>query len=221
LAAASSTTLNFVALRAAIRSLQFASLKFDAEKFAAERVLDRQLRKWRKHHKRPHERKDGCLKRFIHRLERLFTRESHDVPAVVPMLANDRNCGSDHDVNVEDGIWPHLPLPKHPHWPPRKPPHLPPKFVKAIKAVRKINQKLASFERGFIHEDGIKDREWYRLSINVNRRKCLTQIDSGYGATTLPALTEAITIEKDVTLAKYEIVRLTEAVEKMTDALRA
>jgi N-acetylated-alpha-linked acidic dipeptidase len=45
--------------------------------------------------------------------------------------------------------------------------------------------------------------------------------DSGYGATTLPALTEAITIEKNVTLAKYEIVRLTEVVEKMTDALRA
>jgi N-acetylated-alpha-linked acidic dipeptidase len=44
---------------------------------------------------------------------------------------------------------------------------------------------------------------------------------SGYGATTLPALTEAITIEKNVTLGQYEIVRLTEAIEKMAAALRA
>jgi len=44
---------------------------------------------------------------------------------------------------------------------------------------------------------------------------------SGYGATTLPALTEAITIENNVTLANYEIVRLTEAVEKMAVALGA
>src|SRR5579863_5983718 len=91
LAAVSSTTLNFVPLRAAIRSLQFASLKFDAEKFAAERVLDRQLRKWRKHHRRQNKRKYGCLKRFIHRLESLFTWESYDVPVSVPTLANNGN----------------------------------------------------------------------------------------------------------------------------------
>ena len=36
------------------------------------------------------------------------------------------------------------------------------KFKKAAKRVRAVNQKLKAFERGFIHEDGIKDREWYR-----------------------------------------------------------
>ena len=36
------------------------------------------------------------------------------------------------------------------------------KFIKAAKRVQKTNKKLVAFERGFIHEDGIKDREWYR-----------------------------------------------------------
>ena len=36
------------------------------------------------------------------------------------------------------------------------------KFRKAAERVRAVNQKLKAFERGFIHEEGIKDREWYR-----------------------------------------------------------
>lgn len=36
------------------------------------------------------------------------------------------------------------------------------KFLRAAERVRKVNKKLAGFERGFIHPDGIKDREWYR-----------------------------------------------------------
>ena len=44
---------------------------------------------------------------------------------------------------------------------------------------------------------------------------------TGYGATTFPGLTEAITIEKNITLATSEAARLTEAVEKITAALRA
>jgi N-acetylated-alpha-linked acidic dipeptidase len=44
---------------------------------------------------------------------------------------------------------------------------------------------------------------------------------TGYGATTLPGLTEAITIEKNVTLANNEAARLTETLENITAALRA
>jgi N-acetylated-alpha-linked acidic dipeptidase len=33
---------------------------------------------------------------------------------------------------------------------------------KAVKRVRKVNQKLVAFERGFISKEGIKDREWYK-----------------------------------------------------------
>jgi hypothetical protein len=54
----------------------------------------------------------------------------------------------------------------HPH-PPHYPPHFPHKFpihkfIKAAKRVAKANKKLIDFERGFISEGGIKDREWYK-----------------------------------------------------------
>ncbi|KAI0276320.1 Zn-dependent exopeptidase [Russula aff. rugulosa BPL654] len=221
LAAASSANVNFAPLRAAIRSLQFASLKLDTEKHAAERVLRNHLRKWRKH-QRKHKRKDGFLKRLIRRLKYLFTEESNDVAESAPQFADgkhqlglggmpDFGLGNDHEVDIVARNWPRFPLPrkpKHPHCPP-------PKLIKALKVVRKINQKLVSFERGFIHEDGIKDREWYR-HLGVAPGKWL-----GYGATTLPALTEAITIENNVTLANYEVMRLTERVDTIAAALRA
>jgi N-acetylated-alpha-linked acidic dipeptidase len=35
-------------------------------------------------------------------------------------------------------------------------------FIKAAKRVQASNAKLISFEKGFLHKDGIKDREWYR-----------------------------------------------------------
>ena len=151
LAAASSATVNFAPLRAAIRTLQFASFNLDAEKFAAERVLRGQLRKLRKH-QRKHKGKDGCQKRFLRRLKGFFTEESNDVTACTLKF------GNDHEIDVENRSWPRFPLPRRP----KQPHRLPPKFIKALDAVLKINQKLASFERGFIHEDGIKDREWYR-----------------------------------------------------------
>lgn len=36
------------------------------------------------------------------------------------------------------------------------------KFIRAVERVRAVNQKLVAYERGFISEDGIKDREWYK-----------------------------------------------------------
>ena len=81
------------------------------------------------------------------------------------------------------------------------------------------NKKLVGFERGFISEEGIKEREWYR-HLGVAPGKWLGQFFSpiyieaglelmrlyliGYGATTFPALTESLTIEKNVTLAQEE-----------------
>lgn len=45
-------------------------------------------------------------------------------------------------------------------------PHLPRfpirRFIKAAKRVSRANKKLIAFERGFISETGLKDREWYR-----------------------------------------------------------
>ncbi|KAF9534773.1 hypothetical protein CPB83DRAFT_842921 [Crepidotus variabilis] len=81
-------------------------------------------------------------------------------------------------------------------------PHPIRRFIRAAKRVGAANKKLVAFERGFIHEDGIKDREWYR-HLGVAPGKWL-----GYGATTLPALTESITIEKNLTLVRHEAGRL-------------
>lgn len=36
------------------------------------------------------------------------------------------------------------------------------KLIKAAKRVSRANKKLKAFERGFISEGGIKDREWYK-----------------------------------------------------------
>ncbi|GJE84372.1 Zn-dependent exopeptidase [Phanerochaete sordida] len=83
------------------------------------------------------------------------------------------------------------------------------KLKKAVKRVQKANAKLVAFERGFISKEGIKDREWYK-HLGVAPGKWL-----GYGATTLPALTESFTIEHNATLAKYEIKRLRKLVDKL------
>ncbi|KAJ3980415.1 transferrin receptor-like protein [Lentinula detonsa] len=94
-------------------------------------------------------------------------------------------------------------------------PHFPmPKILKAIKRVRAVNQKLIAFERGFISEDGLPSREWYK-HLGVAPGRWL-----GYGATTLPALTESITLDKNSTLAKYEAERLRSLVDKLVETIR-
>jgi len=86
------------------------------------------------------------------------------------------------------------------------------KVIKAVRAVRGVNAKLARFETGFIHEAGIKDREWYR-HLGVSPGKWL-----GYGATTFPALTEALE-EKNLTLATVEAGRLAKLVDDLAKFL--
>jgi N-acetylated-alpha-linked acidic dipeptidase len=110
--------------------------------------------------------------------------------------------------------------------------HLPPKFVKAIKDVQRVNKKLSSFERGFISEEGIKGREWYKhlgvapgkwlgLSFRIfsSTIRALMLISVGYGATTLPGMTEALQLDKNVTLAEYESERLTDLINKLSHSL--
>ncbi|KAG6869264.1 hypothetical protein C0993_000017 [Termitomyces sp. T159_Od127] len=96
------------------------------------------------------------------------------------------------------------------------PSRLPKKFKKLIKAAKrivKVNKKIIAFERGFISEGGIKDREWYK-NLGVAPGKWL-----GYGATTFPALTEALAIDRNVTLAAYEAERLSVLLEKLADTI--
>ncbi|KAF5360315.1 hypothetical protein D9758_009125 [Tetrapyrgos nigripes] len=88
------------------------------------------------------------------------------------------------------------------------------KLRKAIQRVRNVNKKLIAFERGFISTNGIPAREWYK-HLGVAPGKWL-----GYGATTLPALTESITIEKNSTLAEYEVYRLKGLVDGIVENIR-
>ncbi|KAK0468417.1 Zn-dependent exopeptidase [Desarmillaria tabescens] len=92
---------------------------------------------------------------------------------------------------------------------PKVPPIL--EFLKAQRRVIKANKKLISFERGFISEDGIKGREWFK-HLGVAPGRYL-----GYGATTLPALTEALSLEKNVTLAQEETYRLVSLLDTLAD----
>jgi len=92
---------------------------------------------------------------------------------------------------------------------------VPRKFLRAAKHVQQVNGKLSAFEYGFISREGIKDREWYK-HLGTAPGKNL-----GYGATTLPALTEAITLDKNATLAKLEISRLEHLLANMAERLFA
>ncbi|KAG7447447.1 Zn-dependent exopeptidase [Guyanagaster necrorhizus] len=92
-------------------------------------------------------------------------------------------------------------------------PKIPPiiEFLKAQRRISKANKKLISFERGFISEGGIKGREWFK-HLGVAPGRYL-----GYGATTLPALTEALSLDKNVTLAQEETYRLASLLDKLAD----
>ncbi|KAG8716114.1 hypothetical protein FRC11_009163 [Ceratobasidium sp. 423] len=87
------------------------------------------------------------------------------------------------------------------------------RLIRAVREVQAVNKKLSSFEQGFLSNEGIKDREWYR-HLGVAPGKWL-----GYGATTFPALTEAITLDKNATLATYEAERLARLLEKLAKNL--
>ncbi|GMK59448.1 hypothetical protein CspeluHIS016_0800540 [Cutaneotrichosporon spelunceum] len=80
---------------------------------------------------------------------------------------------------------------------------------KILAAIRRVNRKLRDFEKGFLAPEGIRGREWYRHK-GTAPGKWL-----GYGATTFPALTEAITIEKDLERAREEAAALTALISAM------
>ncbi|KAH9833740.1 Zn-dependent exopeptidase, partial [Rhodofomes roseus] len=87
------------------------------------------------------------------------------------------------------------------------------RFVRAAKRVQDGNAKLRLFEQGFISEEGIAEREWYRHLV-VAPGKFL-----GYGATTLPAVTEALTIEKNSTLAEIEARRVSDLLDSLSQTI--
>ncbi|GAA5884155.1 hypothetical protein JCM6882_002158 [Rhodosporidiobolus microsporus] len=87
--------------------------------------------------------------------------------------------------------------------------------LKLVKELREVNEKLRRFEGGFLGDGkGLKGREWYR-HLGVAPGRYL-----GYGATTLPGLAEALTLDHDVEQAKEEVVRLERAFEGILEGLK-
>ncbi|GEM11297.1 glutamate carboxypeptidase II [Rhodotorula toruloides] len=85
---------------------------------------------------------------------------------------------------------------------------------RAIGKLRAVNKAIKAFEMGFLGDEmGLKGREWYRhLGVAPGRL-------AGYGATTLPGLAEALTLDQDVHQAKVEIKRLEKAFHKILRSL--
>ncbi|GAA5997527.1 M28 family metallopeptidase [Rhodotorula paludigena] len=75
-----------------------------------------------------------------------------------------------------------------------------------VRRLRSVNRALRRFEGGFLgDEQGLQGREWYRhLGVAPGRW-------FGYGATTLPGLSEALALDRDVEQAKVEVKRLEKA----------
>ncbi|CAE6538397.1 unnamed protein product [Rhizoctonia solani] len=86
-------------------------------------------------------------------------------------------------------------------------------LAELIVDVREINKKLSNFERGFISEAGLPGREWYRHLIVAPGKW------TGYGATTFPSLTEAISEDRDPVRAAQQIERLTQLLHALADNL--
>ncbi|KAF9238740.1 Zn-dependent exopeptidase, partial [Melanogaster broomeanus] len=162
-------------LRKAISELQHASLKLDVEKFKAEKAFLKALHKITRRR---------VVRGIVHRVKDWIKRHmgtdssasepnGADMQAALNMLRDIvpvEACKSYKKSAICD-------------------------LTRAASRVKMVNQKLAQFERGFISEEGVKDREWYR-HLGVAPGKYL-----GYGATTLPALTEAVLYEEDPKLA--------------------
>ncbi|KAG2069015.1 Zn-dependent exopeptidase [Suillus decipiens] len=177
-------------LRTAIANLQDASFKLDEEKTAAEKAFHEALKKVGRIHKPRIVRR---IVRWIKEHLGIGAQEVQDMKfdALKWMSSVTESGFSETDICKSRGKGPLC------------------DFIRVAKRVRAVNQKLVAFERGFLSEDGIKDREWYRhMAVAPGKH-------TGYAPTTLPGLTEAIVYEEDQELAEYEADRLTALIEEL------
>lgn len=78
--------------------------------------------------------------------------------------------------------------------------------------IRVLNKQLQTFEQGFISKQGLKGREWYKHLGTAPGRWL------GYGATTLPGVTEAITLDNGQGV-ESEAKRLAQHIEALAQHL--
>ncbi|KAF7289488.1 Zn-dependent exopeptidase [Mycena chlorophos] len=193
------------ALRQAIATLTAVSIELDAEKEAAEKdflKLLNQLPEFPRTFRRQHS--ASFKRRFIRFVKRVLGVAPHSWRRAglhVPD-AWEEYLDAQFFTGAKEG--PRLP---------RVPPLF--KFIKAARRVTKANKKLEAFERGFIDQDGIQGREWYKNKIVAPGRW------KGYGATTMPGLNEALALDGDVAAASLEAVQLLLLIEQLTADLSA
>lgn len=151
-------TVDFAPLRSTIHELQLASIELDKAKVKAEARLDHLVRRW---HRRVARKQ--WLKKVWRKIKRIFKGDRDDDSSEdegKELLAG-RSCAKDMHAGgamLKDNTYMHM-------WGPGR------KFAKAAREVQKINHKLASFERGFIVEDGLVSREWYKVRLVASFHK--------------------------------------------------
>jgi N-acetylated-alpha-linked acidic dipeptidase len=219
------TNVEFSSLRASIKNLQEISLKLDQEKFDAEKdfkkLLERLPFPGRRHHGRCRKR-SGVLRQVADWIKGVF--------GVSPPTESELQLLSLRTADSLEEYFSYVStigdddLETHTNWP-----FLNHRLIKAAKRVSRANKKLIIFERGFISEEGIKEREWYKhlgvapgkwLGKRIYRLRNYEFTNNhsiGYGATTFPALTETITLEKNVTLIYHEAKRLQTLLDKLAN----
>ncbi|KAE8537903.1 hypothetical protein D1P53_005964 [Cryptococcus gattii VGV] len=156
----------------------------------------------------------------LKKLHKLMRKLEHGKGGIVKTML--RGCGwriggKEVEYNLQtweegpkEGIFP-FPHPKLPF--PFPTPRKYREINNILKEIRIINKKLQNFECGFLSEDGLKDREWYK------HKGTAPGLWLGYGATTFPALTEAITIDHSSKLAQKEVDELAKMINKIAKHL--
>ncbi|KAL7416181.1 hypothetical protein BDY24DRAFT_381285 [Mrakia frigida] len=92
-------------------------------------------------------------------------------------------------------------------------PHKLKKIKEVLAEIKVVNGKLAGFEAGFLDPEGLPGREWYKHKIVAPGRWL------GYGTTTFPEVTEALTLDGDVKAAQIASENVVLLLEAMAERL--
>ncbi|WVQ80772.1 hypothetical protein IAT38_002877 [Cryptococcus sp. DSM 104549] len=192
------SNVDFSELASAISSAQAASSELDEQRHKALKKLHKLLPK-------PKHPKHG----FFSRISRGHGCNGHkeaewEAPGMMTWELEEA---------MKDGEWTEVPHPKLPF--PLPTPGRIHAIKEVLKEIRVINKKLQYFESGFLSKEGVKDREWYK------HKGTAPGLWLGYGATTFPALTEALTIDHSVELAQKEADELVQLINRIAKRLRA
>lgn len=161
IATEASLEVDFKPLKKSIKALQKSSIRLDKAKIKAQKDLKKLVKKWQKKHSH-HHRVKRVLKKSICKIKKIFGREcscphkridsAKENQTTVPEILLGMMLHQGFHGHTSDVVQASLP---HHSFPLKR-------LRKLVKQIQTINKKTSAFERGFISEDGIKDREWYK-----------------------------------------------------------